>query len=169
MKAHRFLVTVVVAAAASAGCATILGVDHDYSLLDAGFTGDADADAPDAGIRCGPGPESCDPTNQVCCIASGNSSLSCVSDHGDSCRPGTAIRCDDGVQCDGGVCCIDIAALDVLLGTNCASSCPTSGFGSQSLELCNPGQSQCASGQCVALTSLGPSPPLTPGWFYACQ
>jgi hypothetical protein len=193
------------AVAACGGCASILGVDQDLALSDAGDAGEAGeaGDAGDAGdasdradasdgattgdtgggdagdgraarnvgtdanlteIRCGT--TACDPISQVCCIGS-DTSLSCAPNHGNSCRQGAEIRCDDNVQCGVGVCCINIGLLGVVLGTTCAASCPDDA-GDQWMELCNPQREDCAKGSCVALT-LEPSPPLTAGWFHACQ
>jgi hypothetical protein len=161
---------VLVASVATAGCASVLGVDQNYVLGDERNDGGVPESAPPpplARIRCGS--LSCDPASEECCLASDNS-LSCTGIHGNAvCRTGVSIRCDNGAACGGQVCCINLDAVSTLLGTSCQTSCPAASAGSQWLELCDPDASTCVSGLCSAVAPLAPSPPLGPGWFYACQ
>jgi hypothetical protein len=164
--AGRFLGSlVIIVGVASAGCASVLGVDQNYVLGDEGNDGGVTESAapPTTGIHCGN--QSCDPANQLCCLASDNS-LSCS--HGNGCR-GTSIHCDVGAGCSGQVCCINIDMVNVLQGTSCQASCPSATAGSRSLQLCNPDASTCTSGSCSVVSPLAPSPPFAAGWFYACQ
>src|SRR5258708_39661193 len=110
-----------------AGCASILGVDQDYVLekSDSAFPV-ADART-SAGIRCGDGGIYCAAQSQECCLTSTNA-LSCVSPNAaNACLQGTDIVCDDKTDCAGQLCCINFDRSRSLLGTQCASSCPSGG------------------------------------------
>jgi hypothetical protein len=140
-------------------CASILEVDKTYILRDQG----------DAGIRCATGAVDCTPGTQECCLGA-SGSLSCVQrGTGDPCPGGTDIACDDKADCAGKICCIQLDTNSSLLGTSCFSMCPASQPNGSWLELCTPGAGTCTTGSCQPLSSVTPSPPLSPGWFSACQ
>jgi hypothetical protein len=166
---------VIAAATASAGCASVLGVDQNYVLGDEVNEGGNDGGVNDGQVTEGAAPAriscgvaACDPLSQECCLASDNT-LSCASVHGNSCRAGVAIHCDQGAGCVGGVCCINLDAMDTFLGTSCLPSCPAAVSGSRWLALCEPDASTCDDSSCVAVAPIAPTPPFAPGSFYACQ
>jgi hypothetical protein len=145
----RLAVPVLALVSAGAGCASILGVDKDY-VLDRSDSALPGADArTSAGIRCGDGGTYCAARSQECC-------------------QGTDIVCDDETDCAGQLCCINFDQSRSLLGTQCASSCPSGGPNGHWLELCDPRAAACTTGTCTPL-SVQPSPPLSETWFNACQ
>jgi hypothetical protein len=149
-----------IVALACAACASILGVDHDFTL-----GSDAGAGGLDPGVRCGSGngPSYCATPAQECCL-SDDGGLACIQLAGVSspCPGGTDIECDDSADCPSGqACCINLDSQSYILSTLCAPAC-----GSMQPRLCDPSASQpCGSGTCAALTVANP----TIGWFHACQ
>jgi hypothetical protein len=124
------------------------------------------------GIRCANGAPGCTPGTQECCLATDNT-LSCVPVGANACFGGAGILCNSRADCPGQLCCIQLDQNNALLKTGCFASCPSFGRRSSWLELCaggtGTGAGTCARGTCRSLTNVTPSPPISPGWFSACQ
>jgi hypothetical protein len=154
----------IAAVGLSTACASILGVDHDYTLGGA---------AEDPGIRCADGGTYCPPSEQICCLQ-GSQGSQCM-DTGPGlapCMGYTSIRCDDSADCgDAGLtCCISLNQQAYLLETACYLACPaTNSAGVPWASLCNPnGGSACPPGMTCQPLRVG-NFDSQPGWFHSCQ
>jgi hypothetical protein len=149
----------VVAAFASAACASILGVDHDFTVGP-----DAGADGADPGVRCGDGGPYCSTPMKECCLDS-EGGLGCIQRAGvtTTCPNGTDIQCDDSADCAGQACCITLEMQGYILSALCAQS---SSCANGTSRLCDPmAPAPCGSGTCAPLMVRT----FPYGWFHACQ
>jgi hypothetical protein len=154
------------------GCASVLGVDMTYELVDAGASdagvegGASESGATVSRIRCATNDSVyCEAGTEECCFT-GTEDLSCVDRRAsDPCPQGTDIVCDDPSDCpNGDVCCMQLDTSNDVLGTSCISGgCP-----SGETELCASDSGMCSVGQCEALGVM-PVPPFSPSWFYGCK
>jgi hypothetical protein len=146
--------------ATSAACASILGVDHDFTLGDT-----------DRGVRCADGGTYCEASSQLCCLHASQGYSECVAGGpGTSpCQGETPIYCDDPADCpdpDLGACCISLNDQTYLLQTQCSASCPDASGWSL---LCDPNTPPtCPPGTTCKSLSVGEYRS-SPGWWHACQ
>jgi hypothetical protein len=144
----------------SVACASILGVDHDYTL-----------EGVDQGVRCTDGGTFCRTPSQLCCLHASQGYSECVAGGpGTSpCQNSTPIYCDDPADCRDpglGACCISLNDAQYLLQTQCSTSCPDAGG---SYVLCDPNASPgCPPGTTCRSLFVG-NYQSSPGWFHACQ
>jgi hypothetical protein len=144
----------------SAACASILGVDHDYTLGDT-----------DRGVRCADGGTYCEAGPQLCCLHASQGYSECVTGAPGSspCQGETPIYCDDPADCRDpglGACCILLNSQEYLLQTQCQASCPDAGL---MYTVCDPNAAPtCAPGTtCQALFVANYQSSLD--WWHACK